>query len=425
MTGKPDERMTDMNMTTRADRPRLTLSLKAMAAACAVVLVSLTPAAAQSPFSPAAVVNDRIVSNYEVAQRARFLEVLNAPGDLRERALESLIDERLQQEVGARFGMLAGPDDIETGMEEFAGRANMSTEAFLGALQNEGIAPETFRDFVAAGIAWRNIVRARFGARAQVTEEEIDRALTLSASDGGAQINIAEIVIPITPENSDQVRADIGRLAETLDGSIGAFSEAARAYSASATGRQGGGLGWRPLSAIPPALRALLLPMDVGEVTEPVPLGPAIAIFQLRGLDETGFVAPQVTAVEYAELLIPGGQSPEALAEAEDLRNTVDTCDDLYGVRPGGFEMVSLPIGDVPADISLELARLDANEVSTNLTRADGTQLLFLMLCGRSTDLPEGGREEVRAALFQQRLESYAQGYLAELRADAIIDENP
>jgi peptidyl-prolyl cis-trans isomerase SurA len=417
--------MTHMTMTTQADRPRIAGPLKALTAALALSLAALTPATAQSPFSAAVTVNDQIVTHYEITQRVLFLEVLNAPGDLQEQARETLINERLQREVGERFGMLASIDDIEEGMAEFAGRANMNTEAFLGALQNEGISPETFRDFVAAGITWRNIVRARFGPRAQVTEEEIDRALTLSASDGGAQINVAELVVPVTPENADQIRADIARLAQELDGSIGAFSEAARAYSAAATGRQGGGLGWRPLSAIPPQLRAILLPMNVGDVTDPVPLGPAIAIFQLRGLDETGFVSPEVMAVEYAEVLIPGGQSAEALAEAQDLRDSIDTCDDLNGVRPGGFELVSLPIEDVPGDISLELARLDANEVSTGLTRANGTQLLFLMLCGRSTELPEGGRDEVRQALFQQRLESYAQGYLAELRADAIIDENP
>lgn len=417
--------MTHMTMTTQADRPRIAGPLKALTAALALSLVPLTPATAQSPFSAAVTVNDQIVTHYEITQRVLFLEVLNAPGDLQEQARETLINERLQREVGERFGMLASIDDIEEGMAEFAGRANMNTEAFLGALQNEGISPETFRDFVAAGITWRNIVRARFGPRAQVTEEEIDRALTLSASDGGAQINVAELVVPVTPENADQIRADIARLAQELDGSIGAFSEAARAYSAAATGRQGGGLGWRPLSAIPPQLRAILLPMNVGDVTDPVPLGPAIAIFQLRGLDETGFVSPEVMAVEYAEVLIPGGQSAEAVAEAQDLRDSIDTCDDLNGVRPGGFELVSLPIEDVPGDISLELTRLDANEVSTGLTRANGTQLLFLMLCGRSTELPEGGRDEVRQALFQQRLESYAQGYLAELRADAIIDENP
>ena len=49
--------------------------------------------------------------------------------------------------------------------------------------------------------------------------------------------------------------------------------------------------------------------------------------------------------------------------------------------------------------------------------------LMFLMLCGRSTELPEGAREQVRAALFNQRLESYSDGFLAELRADALIQE--
>ena len=105
-------------------------------------------------FSPAVTVNDRIVTNFEIAQRARFLEVLNAPGDLLEQAREDLVNERLQQEVGERYGMLASVEQVEQGMTEFAARANMSVEAFLGAMQNEGVAPETFRDFVAAGITW-------------------------------------------------------------------------------------------------------------------------------------------------------------------------------------------------------------------------------------------------------------------------------
>lgn len=414
--------MTEVTMTTRADRPRLIR----YAMACVLAwCVAAGTATAQSPFSPAVVVNDRVVTYYEIQQRARLMEVLNAPGDLMEQAREDLVNERLQQEVGARFGMSATVEEIENGMAEFASRANMDVNAFIAAISQEGVAPETFRDFVSAGITWRNIVRARFAARSQVTEAEIDRALTLSTSESGAQISLAEIVIPLTPQNRDTLRADLAQLVEQIDGSIGAFSEAARAYSAAPTASRGGSVGWRPLSTIPPQMRAMLLPMNVGDVTDPVPLGQAIGIFQMRGLDETGFVTPEVSAVEYAQVLIPGGRSEAALAEAAELQNSLDTCDDLYGVRPGGFEIVSLPISDVPGDISVELMRLDAGEVSTGLTRGEGSQLLFLMLCGRSTELPEGGREEVRQALFQQRMESYADGFLAELRAAAIIDDNP
>jgi len=409
-------------MTTRTPRSRPFLA--AMAGVVALCLAA-APGLAQSPFSPAVTVNDHVVTHYEIAQRARLLDVLNAPGDLQQRARETLIDERLQQIAGARAGLSATPDEIETGMAEFAGRANMDTQAFIAAIGEEGVAPETFRDFVANGITWRNVVRARFGPRSQVTEEEIDRALTLSGSESGAQINLAEIVIPLTPQNQATLRTDLAALVEEVNGSIGAFAEAARAYSAAPSSQQGGSVGWRPLSSIPPQMRAMLLPMTVGEVTDPVPLGQAIGIFQMRGLQETGFVTPEVTAVEYAQVPIPGGRSEAALAEATTLRASIDRCDDLYGVRPGGFEIVTLPIEDVPGDISVELMRLDAGEVSTNLTRANGETLLFVMLCGRSTELPEGGREEVRAALFQQRMESYADGYLAELRADAIIDEAP
>ena len=407
-------------MTTRAN---LRIRLPRAIATLALCLGAGAALAQQSPFSAAVTVNSRAVTYYEIDQRAGFLELLNAPGNLTERARETLIDERLQAEVGDRLGLSAEAEQIEAGMEEFAARANMDVQTFLGALQNEGISEETFRDFVAAGVTWRNVVRQRFGPRSQVTEDEIDRALTLAASEEGAQINFAELVMPLTPETADEARARIAQLAETLDGSIGGFSAAAREYSASGSAQQGGGLGWRPLSSIPPQLRAILLPMAIGGVTDPVPLGNAVAIFQLRGLQESGFVTPEVTAVEYAEVLIPGGAA--AMEEAIALRDSLDTCDDLYGQRPGGFTITSLPVSEVPGDISLELTRLDANEVSMALTRADGTQLLFLMLCGRSVELPEGGREEVRSALFQARIEGYANGYLAELRADAIIDENP
>jgi peptidyl-prolyl cis-trans isomerase SurA len=43
------------------------------------------------------------------------------------------------------------------------------------------------------------------------------------------------------------------------------------------------------------------------------------------------------------------------------------------------------------------------------------------MLCGRSTEVPEGARDQVRERLFQQRMAAYASGFLEELRAEAII----
>ena len=52
-------------------------------------------------------------------------------------------------------GAEASPDAIEAGLTEFAGRANLGPEQFLRQMGQEGVAPETVRDFVANGITWR------------------------------------------------------------------------------------------------------------------------------------------------------------------------------------------------------------------------------------------------------------------------------
>jgi peptidyl-prolyl cis-trans isomerase SurA len=105
----------------------------------------------------------------------------------------------------------------------------------------------------------------------------------------------------------------------------------------------------------------------------------------------------------------------------------VDTCDDLYGIAKGQPEerlvIEVLPVAEIPADYAMELAQLDDNEVSTALTTADGQNLVFLMLCGRTRVLPEEvSRDEVLAQLRNQRIQAYANSYLEELKSDAHIE---
>ncbi|AHM05470.1 Survival protein SurA precursor (Peptidyl-prolyl cis-trans isomerase SurA) [Roseibacterium elongatum DSM 19469] len=388
---------------------------------CAAALSGISTASAQSPFSAAARVNDSIVTYYEIGQRQQFLRVLNAPDTGAEDVLETLIDERLQNQAGERLGVVADEEQIETGVEEFAGRANMGAEQFVRALAQEGVAPETFRDFVAAGITWRNVVRARFGRDARVSEDEIDRALASGITTGGMRVRLAELIIPITPQNEANLTSELARLAADVQGSNTRFSEAARRFSAAPSREAGGLTDWRPLTALPPQLQQLMMRLSPGQVTDPINLGNAVGLFQLRGLSETPVGAPEVSSIDFLTVAIPGGRSPEALAEAQRLRDRVDTCDDFYGLMPGGFERVTQPVGEIPSDIAAALATLDEDEASLDVTRGDGTVLLFTMLCGRSFNVPETARDEVQQVLFQQRLESYASGYLQELRADAII----
>jgi peptidyl-prolyl cis-trans isomerase SurA len=406
----------------------LTEAARRMGFALAAALVLAGPLAAQGLFSPAIIVNDQVITRYELEQRERFLILLNAPGNPAEQAREQLIDDRLKLTEVRRAGLLPTEEELAAGVAEFAGRANLSAEELVEALEANGVARQTLVDFVQSGIGWRNLVQTRFAGRAEVSEGEVDRAIGGEGA-GNVRVRLAEIVMPIDPARQEEVRARAAEISEYT--TEAQFADAARRFSAAPSASAGGQLPWQELTRLPPGLRPIILGLAPGEVSDPIPLEGALALFQLRDIEETEFTRPEYAAIEFATYLIPGGRSEAALSEAARIRASVDRCDDLYGVNLGQpderLERVSLPPGEVPQDIAMELSKLDDGEISTMLTRRDSAgnaNLVLLMLCGRTPEISEDvSREEIEIGLRNRRLASYADSLLQQLRSEARIIE--
>ncbi|MGV6803829.1 MAG: peptidylprolyl isomerase [Ruegeria sp.] len=401
--------------------------LKALAPGLAAAMLSIVPhqSPAQSLFSPAIRVNQDIVTWYELEQRKLFLELLGIPGNSDADVRKALIDERLRKQAMREAGIAPTPEDIQLAIDEFASRGQLAPEEFLKVLADAGVDRETVRDYVASQLAWRDYVSARFISQARPTDDEIDRALG-QAGGGGLQVLLSEIIIPVNPQTLAQAEALANEIAQVK--TFDAFSAAATQYSAAPTRENGGRLDWLNVTNLPPALQPVILGLKDGEVTSPLTLPNAVALFQMRGLREVATSAPRYSKIDYAAYYLAGGLSPETLKKAAELKETVDTCDDLYGIAKGQapevLDRISASPSEIPRDISLELAKLDPNEVSTTLTRNNGQTLVFLMLCSRSRDLGENtSREDVANALTQQRLQAFATSLVEQLRADATIIE--
>lgn len=403
---------------------QLPFRLIALAALLAVLLAPITgPATAQGMFSPQIIVNDRVITRYELDQRKRLLTVLNTPGNLDELAREQLIDDKVRLDAVANAGLQVTEEGVRQGMEEFAGRANLTLDQFLSTIARGGVAEETLRDFVRAGLGWRELIRQRFGPRAQISEAEIDRALAATSGAGGVRVLLSEIIMPAPPRELATVQARAQRISQIT--SFGAFAAEAQRYSATPTRGRGGKLDWLPLSRLPAQIRTIILGLAPGEVTPPLPLPNAIALFQLRAIEEVGVPEPDYAAVDYAVLHFPGSTGA---AEAAKVAARVDVCDDLYGVAKNWpeerLERIAQAPGAVPQDIAVELAKLDADEISLSLPSADGAGKRLVMLCARTAEVnADVSREDVATSLRNRRLNAYAESYLAELKADALIRE--
>lgn len=395
---------------------------------CGAVALAATfgQAQAQNLFAAVAQVDGSQITEFEVQQRIRFLQVLGARGGTRQQVIDELIKDRLRTAEVQQLGVTLNNEELQAGLTEFAARANLSAEDFAAGLERAGIAPETFRDFVAVQVLWRDYIRARFGSRVQISDREIDRALAGATGSSGIEVLISEIIIPAPPNRQQAVLAQAEEISQSQ--SPEEFSGFARRFSATASRGNGGRLPWTAITDLPPVLRPLLLGLAPGEVTSPLPIPNAVALFQLRDIRETSAPARQFSAIEYAAYYIAGGRTPETLARAQSIAARVDRCDDLYGVAQGQPESVldrgALPPAEIPTDIAMELSKLDPGETSTALTRANGQTLVLLMLCGRTPALEtdqEIDRDAIAAQLRNQRLAAFSENLLEQLAAEATI----
>ena len=391
--------------------------LAAALIALALALPAAAPASAQS-FAPRIRVDEAVITGYEIEQRQRFLTILGVQGDVAREAENTLIDDRVRVAEARRVGLRVTPEQIRAGMEEFASRAELSADELIDIFAQNGIAEATFRDFVEAGVVWRELVRVRFVPRLQaVSEADIDRALLLEAQRGPTvRVQFSEIVLP-AGRNAEAVR-----LSRSLRGAA-AFEAAAREMSLGATAAEGGRVDWTPVAWLPPQVAAALGSVQTGQVTPPVAVANGVAIYLLRGTQTLPSVTPRVTTVEYATVAIPGAGTPQAAAEVARLRAGADRCGDLWGLTQGGADRVRIErrlMSDTPAAIAAELGRLDVGEASARLT--SGGAVLFLMLCERRIESGRApAREAIRERIILERLEGSARIWLAELRARADI----
>ncbi len=391
-----------------------------------VVALGSGPAAfAQSSFSPAVMVDDKVITYYEIDQRVRLLTAFRTPGAGLDLAREQLIEDRLKQAQLDRAGLSLTEEGLQKALTEFAGRANLTAEQFIEVMGQSGVEYATLRDFVAIGVTWRDYIRNRYGPRTAVTAADIDRAIAATTGDGnGIEVLLSEIIIPAPPPRAAQALATAQQISTLRNQE--AFSAQARAVSALPSRSDGGRLGWLPITNYPPQLRGLLLSLGTNEVTAPIPITNGVALFQMRAVREVPTSIPTPAAIEYAAYYLSGGGTTAGLAAAQDVANRVDTCDDLYGVAQGQppevLERSSLAPSEIPQDVAIELARLDPGEVSYNLTRSDGQTIVFLMLCNRVANADaEIDRPAIENNLRSQRLAGFAEALLENLRASATI----
>lgn len=154
---------------------------------CGALLLSAPMAVdrASAQSSIRVLVNDAAITSHDIRQRTQMLRVFSGGRQGEKDAVEQLIDERLMMQEAKRRGYSISDAEIEAEIGRRASAAKLSAAQFQQAMRQAGFDPKSFRDFIEANTLWQRIVRARFRATEQVTDQDVAAALT-SRPDGEA-----------------------------------------------------------------------------------------------------------------------------------------------------------------------------------------------------------------------------------------------
>jgi len=398
------------------------------------LLAALPAPSTAQDMRAAAVVNDEVISVFDLEMRTRLAIASTGQRDtpdLRKQilpqVLRTLIDERIQSQEAARLGIEVGDDEVDGAIAQIAAHNGMSAENFAQMLKSRGILPQTLRDQVKTEILWQKLVARRLRPSVQITEDEIDDEVArITSSQGGLQRQLAEIFLSVdTAQEEDQVRENAQRIYDQLRAGA-KFSALAREFSESATAAQGGILGWVPEGRMPDEVEAALAQMRPGTVSPPIR---SLSGYHIVYLQDVRRVTAGDVTLNLKQVLFPlpevatEEQRQAALASAAEASKRIDSCASADDVAkslgaPGSGDLGTVKQADLPPTVRQAVTPLKIGQPSPPVAVNGG--LAVLIVCDRQQNGID--RDRIEQQLTNERLDMLVRRYLRDLRRSANVD---
>jgi len=407
--------------------------------------------APQSSTGVAAIVNEFVISNYDVDQRTALfvatsgvrLTAENLP-QLRAQVLRSLEDETIEMQEAGKHKVTATNAEIDKALRNIAEDNKLTPDQLLNTITQAGVAVTTFVKQVSAAITWQKLVAVRYSPDLQITDQQLDEAMNrLKQGADKPQFLLSEIYIAVDrPEEETTIRASAERIAQQI--MQGApFPTVAGQFSQSPSAAGGGDIGWVIQGQLAEELDRALLPLQPGQIAGPIRAEGGYYVLLLRDRREPAGTkaseAPTPAADPNAPLpldrfLIPLPPNPDAMLKdramtlAANVKNQVRSCAQLPTIANQLQGTVYQRLGIMnPNDLNPELrealAKTGPGEAVNPFLSPAGAELIMRCDVARTTlgavELPS--RDELRQQLAAQQMSLYAKSYLRDLRRNAVV----
>ncbi|MEM8615998.1 MAG: peptidylprolyl isomerase [Pseudomonadota bacterium] len=374
-----------------------------------------------------AIVNDEPISFSDVRQRAGLL-LLSLGGQqptqeqiqqLTSRALDQLIDEKLQLQEAAEYEVEVSDEDIARSINDLASQSGIDRDTLINSLLSAGINPNSLREQTRADIAWRRIMGGLYGSRIRISDNQIrDQLSRMRAAAAQEQYQVGEIFL-FAPTDADKQEAQVAAASIREQLVAGApFQVAAQRFSSAPTAAAGGDMGWVTTDTLDPALHDTLKAMDGPGITAPIVAPDGVYLLEVRGKRDP---SETTTRVDLTRITVEDGSETALqaaltqISDCADIDRVVDADENLRATAISGIDVDTLG----PEGRSMVMTTQVGQ--ATDIFAQSGT-LASMYVCAREDGVDNmPSRDQIENRLYGQQLGMISERSLRNLRREATI----
>jgi peptidyl-prolyl cis-trans isomerase SurA len=232
-------------------------------------------------------VNDDPISDYDVEQRERFLAITTQEQpspELKKKATDQLIDERLQVQQGRKLSVSVDEDDVTQIVVDMAKKNNLDVDGLATALGKAGVNIKTLKDRIRSQLVWQNVVRQKFRREIQIGDADVDKALSdageqASASPAETALQLRQVRYELPAGADQKTIAERLAAAESVRGKFGSCADLAKGVEGARVKTL---VDQQPASLVQPA-RLLVMNAKMGQMTPPTLTASAVEMYAVCG----------------------------------------------------------------------------------------------------------------------------------------------
>ncbi|MFH1158660.1 MAG: peptidylprolyl isomerase [Pseudomonadota bacterium] len=251
-----------------------------------------------------AIVNDAVITMTDIRDRTELY--LSGSREsippaqrkkMEQQILNRLIDEALQLQEAKKLGITVGEDDVTAGFADLSRQNGISPPEFRKRLSAAGVRIDSLYAQIRADVAWGQVVRKKLRPQVNISESEIDLALSQIARGSGKTLyHVAEIFLSVTdPAKEKDARSEADKLVTQLMKGA-SFNDMAREFSQAPGASGGGDLGWVQEGQMGPELDKALGKMKPNQISPPIRSAKGYHILFLRELRRNADALPDPDA---------------------------------------------------------------------------------------------------------------------------------